>query len=500
MKTRLAITLLLLGGASALAGGALTRDDLTPKDQARVAAVTKPATDFSKAEAFEKMQGGAATTPKVSDANALSQFSANLSFEDQERFSLGNGIFRKDWVSAPSSTVSSDGLGPLFNSRACQSCHIKDGRGHAPAAQEGGTSSMLVRLSVPADAAQQKAIDAGLLHAAPDPVYGLQLQDNSAAGLPPEGRVDIGYDDVPVTLAGGEVATLRRPKLTIANPGFGPFAPGLMLSARVAPPMTGMGLLEAIHPADILAHADPDDTNRDGISGRPNMVGDGHGGLALGRFGWKAIAPSVAIQSASAFSGDMGLSSPLAPDNWGECTAAEAPCRDMPHGAGDAAGATEVPQDLFDLVVFYSENLAPPVRRGVDDPAVLKGKQAFYEAGCASCHVPKYVTSRKAGHGAQKFQLIWPYTDLLLHDMGEGLADHRPEGQATGMEWRTPPLWGIGVAKQVSADAGFLHDGRARTLMEAVLWHGGEAQAARDRVVAMPKDERDALVTFLESL
>jgi CxxC motif-containing protein (DUF1111 family) len=172
----------------------------------------------------------------------------------------------------------------------------------------------------------------------------------------------------------------------------------------------------------------------------------------------------------------------------------------MPNGAQERLGDTEVPQDLLDLVTFYSQNLAPPVRRDIDDPTVLAGKAAFYGAGCPACHVPKFVTSRDAAQEAQRFQLIWPYTDLLLHDMGEGLADGRPEGLADGREWRTPPLWGIGMAHQVSADAGFLHDGRARTLQEAILWHGGEAQRARDQYVALPKSERDALVRFLESL
>ena len=500
MKARLGIILLLLGAASAAAAGIATRDDLTPKDRARVEAVTRPATDFSKPERFEKMQGGAGTTPKVGDANALSQPSANLDFEDQQRFTLGNGIFRKDWVTAPSSTLASDGLGPLFNARACQACHIKDGRGHAPASVGGEAASLLVRLSVEADAERAKLIAAGTLPAAPHPVYGLQLQDNAAAGLPPEGRVRIEYEDMPVAFADGETVTLRKPTLSIDNPGFGPLPQELMISARVAPTMSGMGLLEAIHEADIMAHADPDDADSDGISGRPNMVGDGKGGLAIGRFGWKAIQPTVELQTAHAFSGDMGLSTPLLPEHWGECTEGEAQCRDMPDGAQAHLGNEEVPRELLDLVVFYSQNLAVPARRDVDAAEVLKGKQAFYEAGCASCHTPKFVTSRKAGHKAQRFQLIWPYTDLLLHDMGEGLADHRPEGQADGSEWRTPPLWGIGLAKQVSAEAGFLHDGRARTPMEAILWHGGEAQGARDTVAAMPKAEREALVKFLESL
>jgi CxxC motif-containing protein (DUF1111 family) len=499
MLMRLRLTFLMLLAATAVVAGSL-RDDLTPKDEKRVASITRPTTDFSKSERFEVMQGGATTTPKIADANALSQPSANLSFGDQERFALGNGLFRKDWVTSPSSTQASDGLGPLFNARACQSCHLKDGRGHAPASPGGDAVSFLVRLSVPPDAAQAADIAASRIAAAPHPVYGLQLQDNAAAGLPPEGRVRIDYAPVSVELAGGETVELRKPMLSIDNPGFGPLPPDLMTSGRVAPAMAGMGLLEAIHRADIMALADPDDADADGISGRPNLVGDGKGGVTIGRFGWKAIQPTVELQTAHAFSGDMGLSSPVAPEHWGECTALQADCRAMPNGAQERLGDTEVPRDLLDLVTFYSENLAPPVRRDIDDPVVLAGKAAFYASGCASCHTPKFVTSRKAAHEAQRFQLIWPYTDLLLHDMGEGLADGRSEGLADGREWRTPPLWGIGMAHQVSAAAGFLHDGRARTLQEAILWHGGEAQRARDHYAALPKQERDALVRFLESL
>ncbi|MEL6979412.1 MAG: di-heme oxidoredictase family protein, partial [Pseudomonadota bacterium] len=144
-------------------------------------------------------------------------------------------------------------------------------------------------------------------------------------------------------------------------------------------------------------------------------------------------------------------------------------------------------------------------RRDVDDPIVLRGKEMFYEAGCISCHTPKHVTHRLETDGAaaqpeQSFQLIWPYTDLLLHDMGEGLADGRPEGEATGREWRTPPLWGVGLTEAVNGHTFYLHDGRARSLLEAVLWHGGEAQAARDHAAALPKADRDALIRFLESL
>lgn len=500
MTAKPLLTAFALAAAVTATAAALTRDDLSDADRVRVEAVTKPTTDFSKGEPFEAMPGGKATTRKTRDANALSHPSANLSFEDQQLFLVGNGLFRKEWVSSPSSTQASDGLGPLFNARACQSCHIKDGRGHAPASAEDDAISLLVRVSLPPDEAEQKAIEAGLRVAVPEPVYGLQIQDFAVAGLPAEGKIEIAYEAVQVELAGGEVVELRKPALSIGNPGFGALADGAMLSARIAPAMSGMGLLEAIHPADILALADPSDADGDGISGRPNMIGDGAGGLTIGRFGWKAIQPTVEIQTAHAFAGDMGLSTPVLPDHWGDCTDTETPCRTLPHGAQPRLGNEEVPRALLDLVVFYSENLALPARTQSEDPQVLRGKQLFYEAGCASCHTPKFVTSREARHEAHRFQLIWPYTDLLLHDMGDGLADGRPEGQANGREWRTPPLWGIGTARTVSAEAGFLHDGRARTLEEAILWHGGEAQAARDAYAASDKAERDALIAFLESL
>ncbi|WP_404934153.1 di-heme oxidoredictase family protein [Nitratireductor sp. L15S-10] len=476
------------------------RDDLNEKDRKRVESVTQPTSSFDKAERFERMSAGATTSTKLINADAFSHSSANLEFAELERFLLGNGLFRKDWVSSPSSTQASDGLGPLFNARACQSCHIKDGRGHAPARPEDSAVSLLVRLSVPADKDQLAAIADGRLPAAPDPVYGLQLQDHAVAGLNPEGRVAVTYEDLPVALSEGETVTLRKPALRVVDPGFGPMRDDLMMSARVAPPMIGLGLLESVHEADILAWADPDDEDGDGISGRAARVRDAEGRWKLGRFGWKAIAPTIAEQTAGAFSGDMGLSTPLAPDHWGDCTEAQAKCRDLPHGAQERLGAEEVPEDLLNLVTFYSRHLAVPARRGVDDPSVLAGKKVFYESGCATCHRPKYVTRRDVEDPALRFQLIWPYTDMLLHDMGEGLADGRTEGLADGYEWRTPPLWGIGLTATVNEEATFLHDGRARTLLEAILWHGGEAQAARDRVVNMAKQDRDDLIRFLESL
>jgi CxxC motif-containing protein (DUF1111 family) len=338
------------------------------------------------------------------------------------------------------------------------------------------------------------------IHTLPDPTYGRQLQDFSLAGHPAEYRLEVTYDEIPVALSDGQSATLRRPTYRAADLGYGPLHPDAMLSPRIAPQMIGLGLLEAIPAADILARTDPMDRDGDGISGRANIVWSvEYDQPMLGRFGLKAGSPTVRQQSAAAFAGDIGISSPLFPDPWGECMPAQADCRAAPHGDGDDR-IYELDQTGLDLVTYYSRNLGVPARRDWDDPQVLRGKQVFHASGCAACHTPSYVTHRLSGQPEQSFQLIWPYTDMLLHDMGPGLADNRPEGRATGREWRTPPLWGIGLTQQVSGHSQFLHDGRARSLLEAVLWHDGEARVARDRVVTMPKADRDALIRFLESL
>lgn len=467
---------------------------------ARITAVTTPAADFTAPEPFEERPAGAATVRARSDTEAFSQHSANITFAQELEFKLGNGLFKKLWVFSPASTRASDGLGPLHNARSCQRCHIKDGRGHAPQSPEDSAVSMFLRVSVPGPAPEELAAVTDYIGTAPHPAYGGQMQDLSPPGVAPEYRLNVTYEEIEVALSGGETATLRKPSYQAADLGYGPLGNDTMLSPRVAPPMTGLGLLEAIPAADILAHVDEDNANGDGISGRANMVWSREfDQVMLGRFGLKAGMPTVNEQSQAAFSGDIGISSPLYPAAWGDCTDAQTACQDAPHGDGDVR-VTEIDGPNMDLVTFYSRNLAVPARRDLDTPEVLRGKQVFYEAGCPACHVPKFVTHRLEDRPEQSFQLIWPYSDLLLHDMGEGLADDRPEGRATGREWRTAPLWGIGLTKQVSAEAGYLHDGRARTLLEAVLWHGGEAAPARDRTVNLPPAGRAALITFLESL
>jgi CxxC motif-containing protein (DUF1111 family) len=334
-----------------------------------------------------------------------------------------------------------------------------------------------------------------------DPIYGTQLQDFAVPGLKAEGRMVIDYADLEVTLGDGTVVTLRAPTYSVADLAYGPLADTVMLSPRLANPMIGLGLVEQIPAEDILALADADDLDGDGISGRPNWtIEPVSQSVMLGRFGWKAGMASIRSQSAAAFAGDIGIATPLVNLPFGDCTENQPECLAMPTGEQARLGVSEAPDPVLDLVTFYAQTLGVPERRNVDDPAVLRGKQAFYGAGCASCHVPKFVTSRNAENPAHRFQLIWPYADFLLHDMGAGLADHRPEGQADGFEWRTPPLWGIGLTEIVSGHTFFLHDGRARDLPEAILWHGGEAQAARDAFAAMSRTTRDDLVAFLESL
>ncbi len=472
----------------------------TDSERARIAAVTQPTSDFSQPEAYERRPGGAATIFKILNRSAFSHHSANMPPERQLDFHVGDGIFKKLWVSSPSSTTSSDGLGPLFNARSCQRCHRKDGRGRPPLAGE-RPESMLLHLSIPPRNEQEEtALREHRLASIPEPTYGNQLQNYSVQAVLAEGEMTITYREIPIALADGETASLRAPTYGIKDLRYGPLHPDTMLSPRVAPPVIGMGLLEAIPEADILANADPDDRDGDGISGRAHRVwSDERGQTMLGRFGWKAGQPTVAQQAAAAFREDIGVSTPLYPVPYGDCTPKQKKCREAHHGVSESEPA-EAGQKLFDFLVFYNRNLAVPARRLIDDVQVLQGKRLFYEAHCTGCHRPKFVTRRDSISEEQSFQLIWPYTDLLLHDMGEGLADDHPEGMASGREWRTPPLWGIGLTEMVSGHTLFLHDGRARNLLEAILWHGGEAEAAKQRVVDMAKEERAALLAFLNSL
>lgn len=482
-------------------GIATKRSDLSPEDLKRVLEVTRATTDFTKPERFEASQGGATTSRKKANRNAFSNSSANLTFEDELSFKLGNALFRKFWVSSPSSTHASDGLGPLYNARACQSCHLKDGRGHPPTAGEKDFTSMLFRLARPAETKSEiQALKTFTKLKIGDPVYGGQIQDVAITGLLAEAKPSIRYNEISVKLHGGEVVSLRKPTYTLDKLAYGPLHAQTTLSPRIAQPMIGLGLIDAIDPVDIAANADKDDDNGDGISGKLAIAIGSDKMPTLGRFGWKASQPTLETQNADAFNGDIGISTILNPNAYGDCTGAQTGCLSKATGVQKRLGDTEAPDPVLDLVTFYTANLAVPARRQVSDVTVLRGKEMFYGAGCIACHKPKYVTSRNAERKEHRFQLIWPYSDFLLHDMGEGLADNQPVGVATGREWRTPPLWGIGLTETVNGHTFFLHDGRARNLKEAILWHGGEAKAARDAFAQMPRTDRDAMIKFLESL
>ncbi|MGJ8669011.1 MAG: di-heme oxidoredictase family protein [Oceanococcus sp.] len=441
---------------------------------------------------------GGDTTVYADNANAFSLPAANLSVSKRGDFQAGNSFFREPWVIAPSSTDLRDGLGPLFNVSSCQACHIKDGRGHAPTDELDAADSLLVRLSVPAQTMAEKiALDSGAQANIPEPSYGGQIQDRSIPGVAREAAVAIAWQHEVLELADGASIELRRPQLTLTQLGYGEFASNTAFSARITPPMIGLGLLDALSDASILAREDIDDANNDGISGKANRVVDPVTSESelVGRYGWKALTPNVRAQVLSAFLGDIGISSQAMPRQ--NCTDMQSQCMQSPTG-----GQPELTMEVQDLVVFYSQHLAVPARRGLDDPQVRRGAEVFQAAGCAACHIPEMKTGDLANRPELSQQTIHPYSDLLLHDMGDDLADGVAEFLASGREWRTPPLWGIGLSQTVAGDQpiGFLHDGRARTLLEAVLWHGGEAQAARDAIADGSTEDREALMRFLESL
>ncbi|WP_323751343.1 di-heme oxidoredictase family protein [Marinobacter sp.] len=434
---------------------------------------------------------GGEGTVQQADTNAYSLPQANLSMTKRLDFSVGNSFFRNPWVEAPASTDARDGLGPLFNTNSCQGCHIKDGRGHPPGIDQPPVS-LFLRLAVPANPEK----DADILRTQgfkPAPVYGAQLQTAALPGAKAEATLRIEWQPVTETLPDGHQVSLRKPVFHIDNPNYGPLPKNLLTSPRIAPQMIGMGLLEAIPVSDLQALADPDDADNDGISGKLNQVWD----LATkqtvpGRFGWKAAEPNVHQQGMGAFAGDMGLTSSLKPTT--DCTP-EQNCEQFPDG-----GAPEVTDKVAGFVTFYAKSLAIPARRNLEQETVQQGAKRFNEIGCAACHTPTYTTGQMADRPDLSDQIIWPYTDLLLHDMGPELADGRDEFLANGNEWRTPPLWGTGLVQVVNPQAGFLHDGRARTPEEAILWHGGEAQAAADRYRQLPAKDRQALIDFLNSL
>jgi CxxC motif-containing protein (DUF1111 family) len=435
---------------------------------------------------------GGDTTVYATGRNAFSFPAANLTDSEQTRFVIGNSFFKRNWVQAPASTKARDGLGPHFIARSCGGCHVNDGRGSPPHGNEQAVG-LLMRLSLPGMGAHGGVI--------PEPTYGDQFNNAAVRGVKPEGKVDIAQREIKGAFADGTPYTLQQPQYSFSELAYGPMAEGVLVSPRIAPQIIGVGLLEAIDPADLLQNVKTQAVERGPIKGVINYVWDAPAGRMLpGRFGWKANVATIAHQTAGAFNGDIGITSSVFPDE--ACTAAQSDCLASPSGA--QGKAPEIDDKTLGDVVFYQATLAPPARRAPNDAQVLRGQKLFTEAQCGTCHRPSYVTKASPNpqfsSSALNGQRIHPYTDLLLHDMGEALADGRPDGQANGRQWKTPPLWGVGLIRDVNGHNRQLHDGRARGVLEAVLWHGGEAEVSRDRVLKMSQTERDALVKFVESL
>ncbi len=435
-------------------------------------------------EPGEALLGGD-TTVDDTTRDAFARAARNLSQERKGDFALGDHQFNRGWVTAPASAEGTDGLGPVYNATGCSACHHKDGR-NAIEDEDGLTNALFLRLSVPGTDPHGGPN--------PEPTYGGQLQPFAILGVPPEATLVVTYEAVPGAYLDGEPYELRKPVYSVTDLGYGPMAPDVVFAPRAPRQLVGLGLLSAISEETVVARADADDADGDGISGRPNYVWDERAGaLRLGRFGWKAALPTVEQQVAVAFLEDVGISS----DVFGEqpCTLAQTECTAMPNG-----GAPEVDASKLERITFYMHTLAVPARRDVADPIVLEGRELFKTAGCASCHTPKLETGELAGYPELSHQTIRPFTDMLLHDMGDGLADGRTEFVAEPREWRTPPLWGVGLIETVNRHTFLLHDGRARGFAEAILWHGGEALAAKETFRAMSKGERDSLIAYLSSL
>ena len=433
------------------------------------------------AEPGVELSGGS-TTVFNAGPNAFGMPLANISRSNRRAHVVGNSFFNKNWVFSPSSTTARDGLGPLFHARSCSSCHVKDGRG-APTNDSSTSIGLLFRLSVPGKSSG-------------DPVLGVQLATKAAPGVEPEGTVNVRYEEKEVGFDNLKTASLRKPQYElIANDHYGKPHTEIQFGPRIAQQLVGVGLLEAVTDKTILANADPNDEDGDGISGKPNYIFNPESKKReLGRFGWKANEANLRTQTASAFLRDMGITSPIHP------------MEDFTEPQKEKINLTLIanPPDIddskFERVVTYLRTLAPPAQRNANDPSVKRGDILFNKIGCSKCHIPTLRTGSDAAIDELRNQPIKPYTDLLLHDMGEGLADGIQDSLASGSEWRTPPLWGIGLTKTVNGNTFFLHDGRARSIEEAILWHGGEGSESRKNYSSLSLDDKDDLLNFINSL
>jgi CxxC motif-containing protein (DUF1111 family) len=433
---------------------------------------------------------GGATTRPVATKEAFTFVAGNATEEHKAAFTRGNALFTAVWVPAPGPDPALDGLGPLFNRDSCFNCHLENGRGAPPKNRREDLDTSLVRTSVPG------ADPNGGPN--PVPIYGDQIQDRGIDGVPLEAKPRVSWIESKGRYGDGSIYKLRRPVVTLTKPGYGAFPKETMTSLRVSNPVIGVGLLDSISEDTLTALADETDADGDGISGRTNRVFD----LAtktkrIGRFGWKANVASLRHQNATAALSDMGLSTPMLPIDL--CRANQTECAEAARKVRPKQGS-EISAAQFEDLTLYTQLIAVPRQRNAHLDDVKRGEQVFRDLGCAACHIPTLITREDAALPELRGQVIHPFTDLLLHDMGDELADGRPDSLATGTEWRTPPLWGLGLTEKVNGHFLLLHDGRARGIAEAILWHGGEAEAAREKFRTATKAVREDLLAFLNSL
>jgi CxxC motif-containing protein (DUF1111 family) len=462
--------------------------------------------DFEQAE---HLPAGGMTGKGLSDRSFI-QVGRNVDRKQELLFWTGFSLFRDPWVIAPSSTKDRDGLGPLFNTRSCISCHLSGGKGPVP--QEGNSkpTALVVRFGSGED---------GLFS---DPIYGDQLQPRAIAithssiepDLLGEAKLQLGYQEVYGEYADGSTYILRQPTYQLTDLAYGGLDKRTVLSPRFSPVIYGVGLLDAISEQDLLAQEDIYDANQDGISAKYNRVpiapsshntADFHNSVenikgthraGIGRFGHKAKHPSLHQQVAAAFRDDIGITN----TSFGteSCSAGQPNCQAASVIGGHQS--VEIPDKLLDLVTQFNQLIAVPPARNLDSATAQQGRELFYKIGCESCHTASYTTDAEYPHKSLANQTIWPYTDLALHDMGAGLADGVNEYAANGTEWRTPPLWGIGARKNIRSENLYLHDGRAKTVAAAILWHGGEARISQQNFIQLNKQQRNALLAFLDAI
>lgn len=439
------------------------------------------------------LPGGSGTTKDLSK-NAFSHPFNGITVEQKNQFFVGNSFFKAAWVQAPATTQGRDGLGPTFNARACAACHAFDGR--TGAYLDNGVEvkvglSLLIRL---------KTFSKN--HWGDHPEYGGQINPNGVQGVPGEMQPVVSFLEESGTYPDGSSYKLRKPQFTFVNVSRSELDESTFISPRIPQQIIGLGLIDSINETDITSQADENDNNQDGISGKIPWAYDiARQRVTIGRFGWKSEQPNLRQQNLAAFLGDIGITSSLFPEE--NCPMVQVECL-----ASLSGGQPEADTTIENRLTLYTQLVSVPAARHADEIEYQKGFELFKSIGCASCHTPSYTTAANAEFDILREQKIYPFSDFLLHDMGEELSEERAQPQKEtsssdyelAREWRTPPLWGIGLLQKVNGHEELMHDGRAHSIEEAILWHGGEAAPSRENFKHLTLDRRQHLIEFIRNL